>query len=76
MFILVLLSYALSQATSAAAPPLVVGRYSTMDECKSAAKSTVWINAHGADASKFGFLGVNASATMGPATMMKVPGGR
>jgi hypothetical protein len=74
MFLLVLLSYVLSQGSVSTSTPLVVGRYSSMDDCKSAASHVTWINSHGADASKFGFLCINASTTMGTPQMMKAPG--
>ena len=74
MFLLVLLSYVLGQGNVTSTTPLVVGRYTTMDDCKSAASHSAWINSHGADAAKFGFLCVNASTTMGTPQMMRAPG--
>jgi hypothetical protein len=65
MFVLVLLSYVLAHDNASSFAPLLVGRYASMDECKNAASHTTWINAHGADSSRFGFVCVQATAAPG-----------
>lgn len=64
MFLLILLSYVLTHDGANASAPLVAGRYASIDACRNAATHGVWINAHGADSSRFGFVCVQASASM------------
>jgi hypothetical protein len=64
MFILVLLSYVLAHDNVASSAPVIVGKYASFDACKNAASHAAWVNAHGADNSRFGFVCVQASASM------------
>ena len=79
MFLLILLSYVLAHDNVASSAPVIVGKYESFDACKNAANHAAWVNAHGADNSRFGFVCVQASATMPGAQLggmrAVIPGG-
>jgi hypothetical protein len=54
----------LAHDNATAATTVIVGRYPNIETCKNAANHSAWVNAHGADNSRFGFVCVQASATM------------
>jgi len=73
MFFLVLLSFVLAHDNASSSNPVVVGRYASIDACKDAANHSVWVNAHGADNARFGFVCVEGGASMRPAMQVGAP---